>query len=536
VPAPTARPQTDDNEYEDEDDIEETQPDADEDSDSIDVTRSSFMRRLISDIVGGPRAAVKHVDWLSRYLQRRRKLRSRRRVAEEALIALGEKLAAKDQGDKVLRSELADVDDQLTKASTRRLKQARRDLLLRLGAAATEQDEPPPGCKAVYKKARKAEARFVQVDEALDEARAGLFLKNPGTRRRTIFGYLTFLLMLAGSIGLAVLLDTLGPRVETTTLNLEPSFRFHLAFSPDLKTVATAGPDNAVLLWDVQKGEVRATLKGHRQPVQALAFSPNGKLLATAGDDNTVRLWDLATNESKAPLTAHVAAILFVEFAPTGDVLASGAADGTIKLWDVEQGSERTTLSGYGKGPLAFSPDGALLAAGGARLNNENASKGVVKIWDVKSGAEKGAIKSYPQEVYSVCFSPNGKLLAAGSLESIKLFDVGTLKEQSALTPGSKVTVGCLAFSPNGSMLAAGGSNKAVTLWDTSTNERRATLQGHIKGVQGKIVAMRFSSGGRTLASASGDGTLVRWNRIWDFHEVEDATVPGSGTEPKEAD
>jgi hypothetical protein len=530
------RPPADDSDYEDEDEAEETDEEAGEDSDSIDVTRPSFVRRFIGDVFGGPRAAVKHVDWLSRYLQRRRKLRSRRRLAEEALIALGEKLAAKDLGDEALRSELADVEDQLTKASSRRLKQARRDLLLRLGSAATEEDEPPPGCKTHYKKGCKAVAKFVQVEEALDEARAGLFLKNPGTRRRTFFGYLTFLLMLAGSVGLAVLLDNLGPRVENTTLNLEPSFRFHLAFSPDLKTMATAGPDNAVLLWDVEKGEVQATLKGHRQTVQTLAFAPNGKLLATGGDDNTVRLWDLATNESKAPFTTHVGAILFVEFAPAGDVLASGSADGTIKLWNVEQGNERGTLAGYGKGPIAFSPDGALLAAGGSRLNSENASKGVVKIWDVKTGADKGTIKGYPQEVYSVSFSPNGKLLAAGSFETIKLWDVGTLKEQAVLAPGSKVTVGCLAFSPNGSMLAVGGSNKAVTLWDTSTNERRATLQGHIKGVQGKIVAMRFSPGGRTLATASGDGTVVRWNRIWDFHDLEDAAIPGSGAEPKEAD
>lgn len=263
--------------------------------------------------------------------------------------------------------------------------------------------------------------------------------------------------------------------------------------------------------------------------MQALAFASNGKLLASAGEDFTIRLWDPGTGETKATLTGHVARILFLQFSPDSAVLASGASDGTIKLWDAEQGGERATLTGYGKGPLAFSPDGSLLAAGGVRLDSDNASSGVVKIWDVRNGVEKGVLKGYPQEVYALCFSPNGKLLAAGSFETVKLWDVGTLKEQTVLSPGNKVTVGCLVFSPNGSILAAGLSNKTVALWDTGSGERRAVLQGHIKGVQGKIVALRFSAAGRTLASASGDGTVVRWHRIADFRDLEDATVPGGG-------
>jgi len=500
------------------------------------VKRPGFLRRTISDILGGPTAAVKHIDWLSRYLQRRRKLRLRTRAAQQALIALGERMAAKEEGDEAIRGELAEVEDQLNKASSGRLKKARLDLLQQLGSSAVEDDQSPPGCKKAHKKASKALAALDHVEEALDEARKGLFLKNPTARRRAVLGYLTFFLMLAGSIGLAYLFDHLDQRVETTTLKLEPAFRYRLAFAPDLKTVATPGPDNAVLLWDVPQGAARPPLQGHQQPVQALAFAGDGKLLASAGEDFTIRLWDPATGETKATLKGHATRILFLQFSPDSAVLASGASDGTIKVWDVGQANERATLTGYSKGPLAFSPDGALLAAGGVRLDSDNASSGVVKIWDVKSGADKGVLKGYPQEVYALCFSPSGKQLAAGSLEMIKLWDVSALKEQTTLTPGNKLTVGCLAFSPNGSLLAAGLSNKTVALWDTGSGERRATLQGHIKGVQGKIVALRFSAGGRTLASASGDGTVVRWNRISEFRDLEDATVPGSGPQHAVAD
>jgi WD40 repeat protein len=68
--------------------------------------------------------------------------------------------------------------------------------------------------------------------------------------------------------------------------------------------------------------------------VYAVAFAPDARTLATAGSDQTVTLWDLTDRDRPhplgQPLTGHTDAVLAVAFAPDGRTLATGGADGTV--------------------------------------------------------------------------------------------------------------------------------------------------------------------------------------------------------------
>src|SRR5262249_16795186 len=121
----------------------------------------------------------------------------------------------------------------------------------------------------------------------------------------------------------------------------------------DGKTLAAACVDEeAVKLWDLATGKVRATLKGPAGPFNhGLAFSPDGKVLAVCGTqnkkykfDNVVLLWDPATGKQLAALKAHQVRIVddqfdnilrAVAFLRDGTLVTAG--DDAIRIWEAEK-------------------------------------------------------------------------------------------------------------------------------------------------------------------------------------------------------
>jgi WD40 repeat protein len=105
------------------------------------------------------------------------------------------------------------------------------------------------------------------------------------------------------------------------------------AFTPDGRLVAVLDETEVLLLDTVRGKEVRRMKGGGR--LTCAAFSRDGKTLAAAGEDLVVSLWETVTGQRRRQLRGHQDTINFVTFAPDGLRLASGGEDHMVLLWDL---------------------------------------------------------------------------------------------------------------------------------------------------------------------------------------------------------
>jgi WD40 repeat protein len=151
-----------------------------------------------------------------------------------------------------------------------------------------------------------------------------------------------------GSARLAELrLDT-GRPLRLTTLSRLRQAVAAAQFSADGRTLAVAGAEGAVRLWDVSDPRhpeaAGPAFGGPEGGTTALAFSPDARLLATVDSARTVRLWDVTDRARPRPLgrplgdgTERVTALAF---SPDARLVATVGADGTASLWWRSPGTE----------------------------------------------------------------------------------------------------------------------------------------------------------------------------------------------------
>jgi WD40 repeat protein len=316
----------------------------------------------------------------------------------------------------------------------------------------------------------------------------------------TLFGDATFLIPEAGIITGAVYAPAgqtvISSMMEETELFRPPEQTGRMDFQ------------NFLIYWDPKTGKATRTVDLGIINGQTV-FSPDGKTLVSY-ELGKIRSWDATTGRLLHTATTTVE---FIEskiraLSPDGKILATtDYLGGDIDLWNTTTGEMLFSLESdnltEGR-PIAFSPDGLILAAGG----NDPRSPGwdpEIRLWDVMRGNILLTLKPNGAQVDSVAFSPDGKILASGVSDgTIKLWDVASGRELISFS-GSNDPINDIEFSPSGKTFASGSDEGTVKLWDIEEGALLLTFNASF------VDSIFFAPDGRTLVTTH-VGLMKLWN------------------------
>jgi WD40 repeat protein len=159
---------------------------------------------------------------------------------------------------------------------------------------------------------------------------------------------------------------------------------------------------------------------------------------------------------------------------------------------------------------LVFSPDGKYIASG---------SYQEVKLWDARTGELRRTLTGFVERVAALAFSHDSKLLAIGGGAptqegELKIIHVasGKVTQDIKNNVHSDQVLG-VGFSPDDKLLVSCGADKFVKTFEVATGKFQKAFEGHTHHVLG----VGFSGDGKLIASGGADNVV----KIWDYAKGE---------------
>jgi WD40 repeat protein len=237
----------------------------------------------------------------------------------------------------------------------------------------------------------------------------------------------------------------------------------------------------------------------------SVTFSPDSRTLLSAGFDGDLNFWD--ASRRRRLLTQKIEQLHLRTLATFayGDRYAVAFRHFIYLGSFLDNVPARTfEVGGINILALAPAPDGSRFAIGGMGSLE-------LEVWDAATGkvlerfepAARPDMGDLPPNITALAWLPDGKSLVAANDKTVEITDLATRKVTSVLP---ERLVLALAVSPDGKQLATGRFD-GVTIWNLAERKKTA-IHLNVPAVE----SIQFSPDGQRLAAGSTDGTVRMWN------------------------
>ena len=281
-----------------------------------------------------------------------------------------------------------------------------------------------------------------------------------------------------------------------------------VAFSTN-NLIVTGCADGKARLWDVDNGQLLATLGGHTDAIMGIAFSPDGNKILTGSLDKTACIWETNTNKVMHVLRGHSEGIYAVAFHPDGERVVTASKDTTARIWNISNGQETAVFSQHKEmlTSVVCSHDGKTVVT--------CALDGKVFLWNVEKEKVLISLDTKDEVLSCLDISQDDTLVAIGSEKGVRIWNIKSEKVIAHLTrdyEAKGIFISGVAFSPDRQHIAINSSERVIRIWSVENKSIMATLYGHTDQGTG----ITYSSDGTRIITGALDYKAI----VWDMAKV----------------